>query len=240
MPSLKSKIEGFSLIEISITISIIALIMRALLGFIDYTNYSERSSDTNKKIETVQNAILAYYLERLLDSDNKIENNIFPCPSEYSLNDADSDYARISSDNCNYLQDKIRIDDTIFYYGLIPSYSLEMGDSYSYNAWHHKMLFLVNKAAFLDIENNLFTKIYYIISFADQNPKIIDNTNISEILQNNEHIIESKNLIEFFSDLSGGYLHKKPFCRYLQEYQHNDSENCSILFTKILSLCIEK
>jgi len=131
------KRSGFTLVEMSIVLIIISLIAGTVFTLIPIQQTSQLSDNNLAALNTIQSAITTYVKQ----------NNALPCPAPADSPLSSSGFG-VSSD-CTATAPSgtsdVQIGSTSYYvrYGVVPTRTLNLSDSYMFDAWNHRITYAV-------------------------------------------------------------------------------------------------
>lgn len=253
--------KAFTLLEQSLVIAVLAIMAATGSMYFSKTSHKQKYEETNRRINVINDAILAYYLKKT--SGTTITNDMFPCPASPTLSQDDIDYGLVTNSGltCN-LPSK----NNGYSYGVIPVRSLGLPYYYGYDAWGNRLSYVVKYDNVADVlvdwtDAALAEKLYMIISHGENGNSAftksgaqrkasnddneiknsINSTNYSEIAsyQNSatyDDVIHTITGSRFMLNLSGGVIPSQTFCTIMREKTYND-DACKTLRNKILTLC---
>ncbi len=209
--------KAFTLLELAIVLTIVAILAIPAVDFLILSSKSTKIQDTRNKSNFVTEAISSYY-----KSYGKL-----PLPARIDLSSEDEEYTKSGDDN------EIKISSGKYYYGSLPTEELGISDKYMFDKWGNKFSYYVTKNATKDEtainkhnENTLYAKdndigtkassghIFAIISHGEsgegaynakgEQKKISSSIEISNIFNSSDIGTESNPLI--LSDGSNGEI----------------------------------
>jgi type II secretory pathway pseudopilin PulG len=133
MMSIKNKkIKAFSLIELSVILTIIAIIISSLLTIILAEEELERTTRTYEKMEITYDKIKLFIAQQ----------GRLPCPSDPALLTDDTEYG---AENCEdiFMCDDNNCNSVIIYQGSIPVETLGLEDDFIYDEFGYKFSYIV-------------------------------------------------------------------------------------------------
>ena len=127
---------GFTLLEISIVIGIVALIIGMGVNAMDNVVQSARTTATNEKLRAIENALETFWLT----------NGRLPCPADASVTDSDTYYgleAQNTTGNCTggTHDATTTFPDNSIAEGMIPFATLNIPESYAVDAWGNRFTY---------------------------------------------------------------------------------------------------
>lgn len=135
-----NKKNGFSLLELSITIVILSLISVALVTFYGYTSNKVKNIKTEEKLEKIEQAIASYFSE----------TGHLPCPAKLTFTKTDGGFgkeAKDVDDSC-LAQDNLDTNGLFFngtlIYGTLPVYDLGLSTDYAYDEWGNSISYVMD------------------------------------------------------------------------------------------------
>ena len=130
MKSLKN-IKGFSLIEMSVVVTIMAVVMGGTLAVSIKKKASAKISDTEEKIAFIIDAI-----------DNYVdENGLVPCPADPELTFSAPAFGFSDCGNANFLTS---VGATNIEAGAVPVYTLNIPPEYVFDAWNNRFSYVMD------------------------------------------------------------------------------------------------
>lgn len=125
--------RGFTLIELSIVLLIIAVIVgSALKSSVSRLGFAQ-THQTEKKLERIQESLAVYYAV----------NGALPCPALPTLAANDASFGNIDCTNTyKDSDDGDAIKD--FYVGTVPISALNLSDEFAFDAWGHRFTYIVD------------------------------------------------------------------------------------------------
>lgn len=124
-----SRFSGFTLIELSIVLVIIAIIAGSVLSIGTYQTETAKIEQTQEKLKAVQEALAAYVMI----------NGALPCPADGELAETNASYAladctagtQIAAEN--------------MYVGVVPARTLELPDEFVLDGWGKRITYAVHE-----------------------------------------------------------------------------------------------
>jgi type II secretory pathway pseudopilin PulG len=130
-----AKNSGYSLVELSISLTVIALLVTSGLTLFAKKSEAEKSQVTKEKIRVIEKAIVDY-----VDV-----NGFIPCPAKGTALESDQ-YFGDSLTNASYnTATHLCSNNTTNNVGMVPVRNLGLDDSYAYDGWDRKFSFQVAK-----------------------------------------------------------------------------------------------
>jgi prepilin-type N-terminal cleavage/methylation domain-containing protein len=138
--SYHKNISAFTLVELSVVLMIIGVIMGSMLSIATNKTEADRIKDSSDKMEFVEKAIANYIAEY----------GGLPCPADSSQAPNTNGFGRATNsgnnDSCsgtqpNWYRDSVHA--TTLDLGTVPTKTLQINDSYAYDAWGRRFTYVV-------------------------------------------------------------------------------------------------
>ena len=138
-PLFKNKNNGFSLLELAVVISIVAVIGGTGMVVGKATLDSAQVATTNSRMQVIETALLSF----------RRANDRIPCPGDATLLASNSNYGKESANlgNCtggspaaNY---SVTSGGSLIVEGSLPARALNLPDEFMYDGWGHKFVYSV-------------------------------------------------------------------------------------------------
>lgn len=151
----RTLIRGFSLMEMSVVLTIMAVVIAGVLPGVTGMNKSRDSEVTLERIRKIEDALLAY----------RIANNRLPCPASATIAEGVTNFGveGATPGTCiggtpaaNFVA---TAGDTNYVTGGVPVATLGIGDEFAFDAWGRRIDYAVDKrytAANVSVTNNPF------------------------------------------------------------------------------------
>lgn len=147
MPGLPlcSRLSGFSLVQVSLLLTIGALVMVSVLPGADSGDYNQKSINTVKKIERIEEAARAFM----------VRNGRRPCPADgqYAISNANFGIEAATPGTCTGGAPAAPFGPDIgtgnVIGGVVPTKSLNLPDDYAFDDWGRRITYIVDKRATL-------------------------------------------------------------------------------------------
>lgn len=152
MPSHKNT-QGFTLLEMAISVAILALLSVGGMAAANRINESTEQNITKERMEMIKTAMVAYLAK----------NDVLPCPADSSLpiNDAGFGLAEVGGgsavcqDNQGGAGAEIEQNSAV-YHGTVPTRTLGLPDEYAFDAWGNKFSYVIPED-YMDADSTTFT-----------------------------------------------------------------------------------
>lgn len=126
------KERGYTILELSITLSIVAILLTG--GLMTFNNYTQqkRLDITSEKLHTIEQALAQFVTL----------NGYLPCPARFDVLDTDSEFGTASSYNTTTYACTTITNNT----GTIPVNALKLPADYIYDGWNRKFTYRIATA----------------------------------------------------------------------------------------------
>jgi prepilin-type N-terminal cleavage/methylation domain-containing protein len=128
--------SGFSLLEMSIVLSIMAIVMAGALPFLLESGKSEDADDTVARMDAIEKAMAAYYTEK----------NSLPCPSDIRAEPETAAFGTaVMAGGCQ--SPGVSADQGTIRGGGVPVKDLGLSDEYAFDGWGRKIDYHIDARA---------------------------------------------------------------------------------------------
>jgi prepilin-type N-terminal cleavage/methylation domain-containing protein len=131
----RSKLNGFSLIELSIVILIISLISTAILALYNRKDISEKNTETKEKMEKISEAMKLYFKE----------HGYLPCPAPLNAGLASNQFSDNGTDGDSTCPRATTSSANLFA-GTIPVATLGLPYQYMFDSWGNRIAYVIHKS----------------------------------------------------------------------------------------------
>ena len=137
--------EGFSLVEISVVLVVVATMLAGVLPAITESQKSNASSETADRMQEVKQALLTF----------RAANDRIPCPSDLTLGVNTANFGK-EGDALGDCKDAVGTVDATFetagnvVAGGVPTKTLGLPDEYAFDGWGRRLVYHVDKRLTLD------------------------------------------------------------------------------------------
>lgn len=167
--TIKNKNKGFTLLELSVVLIVFGFMSVGFLTISKSMLDSSKISNTKSKMKEIDEAMKSYVLQY----------GRLPCPAGIKLDISNSSYGEEICKTENYSENDnnkgVRNIDSILV-GTIPTKALNLDNSYSFDGWGDKFVYLVVKK-YTGVENALYTN-------KAQNHELINEMFIYSVISN--------------------------------------------------------
>ncbi|HSQ98115.1 MAG TPA: hypothetical protein VLL98_05380 [Rickettsiales bacterium] len=167
--------KGYNLLVLNILILVLVILMSAVLGFYNITNYKRRIFATKSRFNEIDLSIKSYVAKY----------NRFPCPAPLNCDESSctdsSDSIGVeklnSSDECD--ADNVGVFQSTnssseeIYYGGVPALTLGLPNNYVSDAWGNKIAYIIPKEL---TEEDSYSRFLYAKHHTDETTITIDGT----------------------------------------------------------------
>ncbi|MEM7616831.1 MAG: prepilin-type N-terminal cleavage/methylation domain-containing protein [Pseudomonadota bacterium] len=126
-------VKGYTLIELAISLAIIAFLSTTALTIILQQNENNAYQETQEKLSVIDQALKDYVLV----------NNHLPCPTDITIDFGDSDFAVLDTVSFNFENDSLECEENNG--GLVPVKTLNLDYDYLYDGWGNRFTYLVSR-----------------------------------------------------------------------------------------------
>lgn len=141
LPKRINKNNGFSLLELSITIVILSIISVALVTFYSYSSNKVKTIRTEEKLEKIEQAIANYFSN----------NGHLPCPARLNSTSTNIYFGKEAKNDTNntcLLEGDLNTSGLFFngtlVYGALPVYDLGLDANYAYDEWGNSISYVAD------------------------------------------------------------------------------------------------
>lgn len=130
--------QGYTLIEMSISLSILALLIVGGVSVLQRRIEIDRYNNTIKRLERIERAI----------SDFVAENGYIPCPARGTSLEANDTQGVFGFSNTGYQNattQRCDGDSVANETGMVPVRTLHLADEYAYDGWEHKFTYRIGR-----------------------------------------------------------------------------------------------
>ncbi len=258
---------GYSLLEQALSIGILSIIVASGALYFEKKDQAEKREETERRMSVIEDALAAYYLDASIDVVGSFNDGQFPCPASPDLDPFNSNYAKevLSGNNCTATS-PINLQDG-YYYGVVPTRTLQLPDYYALDGWGRKFSFVVDKSHMPNLgtewsDSDLDEVLYHLISHGENGlgaygvmgAKIRNATgdelnnsisasdyiNIADKPHSNSYddLVISRTGLQFISLLAGEKLLDENFCSIAKQ-QSSTGSSCNIMKAWLQILCIK-
>ena len=126
-------VKGYTLIELTISLAIIAFLSTTALTIILQQNENNAYQETQEKLSVIDQALNDYVLV----------NNHLPCPTDITVDFGDNEFAVIDIIDMNFSVNSLECAEDNG--GLIPVKNLNLDYDYLYDGWGNRFTYLVSR-----------------------------------------------------------------------------------------------
>jgi prepilin-type N-terminal cleavage/methylation domain-containing protein len=126
--------EGFSLTELSVVLTIIALVVGLSLSAIKIQLDIAKIEGTQQHLQLVRSALSLYHKKY----------NRYPCPAVPSMTSADANYG-LAAPSCDAACPAGLACDNNAVIGFVPFKTIKLNEELAYDAWDHKITYAIDK-----------------------------------------------------------------------------------------------
>jgi len=136
--SKKNNLSGFTLIEMAVVLTILALSAAGGLTILSKAIRAQKTDDTNDKMEHIMSAIEAYVTEY----------GHLPCPTSSAdgLGEEESGFGiGTATNNCSSIPGGFKSAANNVVRGFVPVYTLKLSPDYFYDGWNRRFSYIVDE-----------------------------------------------------------------------------------------------
>jgi prepilin-type N-terminal cleavage/methylation domain-containing protein len=134
--------RGFSLLEITIVLAIMAVVLAGVLPYITESTRSKDAEETISRMDAIEEALLSYYLA---DATNP---GTLPCPTDITKPLGDPDFGvAIPNGSCNTGGVYTVIDNGDLRAGGVPTQTLGLADEMAFDGWGRRFTYYIDQRA---------------------------------------------------------------------------------------------
>jgi len=130
-----SSIKGFSLLELSVVLTIIGIVLGSTLNLVTNQSESEKIDKTNQKIEQIQKSFYAFI----------VNNQRLPCPADGTHDVTNPNFGREEAlPDASGCHSGNFFDGNYVYGGIIPTKTLGLSDDFALDEWGRRFSYIVD------------------------------------------------------------------------------------------------
>lgn len=164
--------KAYSLLELAISISILSVILVMFMAIGERRYDLNAYSKTMAKIEVIDKAIIANYLEDSVSNTSTLDYHLFACAAPITVAVSNQDFGVAISDENDFGCDTATGIDNVsgeYYHGGIPTRTISIRDSFAFDFWGNRFSFIVNNQLLALFDGSVAVAdldevLYYIIS----------------------------------------------------------------------------
>lgn len=138
---LTSRLTGFTLLELSLVVAIVAVVTAVGISVGGSMISSAKQTATNNKLDVIETAMMAY----------RMANDRLPCPAELDLPFSNVNYGKeaalpggcVGGTPAAQFTAAMPVDATVVAEGGVPTATLGLPNSFQYDAWNRKIVYAV-------------------------------------------------------------------------------------------------